>query len=55
MKVFNKAVKYLEDQSDAVIMHSEIEAHKLGLIMFRTPCIQSSMQKKIPMKSNNTI
>ena len=31
MKVFNKAVKYLEDQSDAVIMHSEVEAHKLGL------------------------
>ncbi len=31
IKVFNKAVKYLEDQSDAVIMHSEIEAHKLGI------------------------
>ena len=31
MKVFNKAVKYLEDQSDAVIMHSEVEAHKLGI------------------------
>jgi len=31
IKVFNKAVKYLEDQSDAVIMHSEIEAHKLGV------------------------
>lgn len=31
IKVFNRAVKYLEDQSDAVIMHSEVEAYKLGV------------------------
>jgi len=55
IKVFNKAVKYLEDQSDAVIMHSEVEAHKLGINYVPHPMYPIVDAKKIPVKSNNTI